>query len=163
MSLGFTADIVVPEPAPTFDIMFWSLAITGIPSTTHRGSLPAPIEEIPRIRMVVGAPGCPEYEEICTPAILPASIFSTEATGVSPITSDFTVVTEPVLASRLTVPYATTITSSSISASSSITTLIWALLLIGITASFIPTNVNTSVPLAGALIWYLPSTSVEVP
>ena len=90
---------------------------------TQRGSLPALMEEVPRTRIVEVEPGWPEPEVMDTPAIFPESILSTEVTGTWASCSLLKVDTEPVFASRLTVPYATTMASSRMFLSCSRSTL----------------------------------------
>ncbi len=96
--------------------------IMATPSTTYNGLLPALIELVPRIRMLVLEPGCPELWVICTPAILPDNILSREVAGISANCSAETEAMDPVFASRLVVPYATTTTSSNASLADSSST-----------------------------------------
>ncbi len=105
-SMSFGLRNVVDDAllSPVFDIERKSLAITGIPSTTQSGSLPALIDDVPRTRMVEVEPGCPEPDVIDTPAIFPESILSTDVAGTWANCSFLTDVTEPVFASLRTVP-----------------------------------------------------------
>ena len=91
-----------------------SLAALDIctPSIIYRGSLEELMELAPRIRMEVAAPGAPELEVTCTPAILPWSIWSALVTMDSFIWSFDREATEPVTSVRRCVPYPTTTTSS---------------------------------------------------
>ena len=61
-----------------------------------KGLLEALIEPIPRMRTEVPEPGCPEPEEICTPATEPSKAFTTLLVCAPLMVSSLTVVIEPV-------------------------------------------------------------------
>ena len=98
----------------------------GIPSTIHRGSFPALRELNPLIRIDGLEPGWPEEVVICTPATLPVRADAILDCCVLAMSSDLTTAAEPVKASFLAVPKATTMTSSSNSESSARTALMTA-------------------------------------
>ena len=95
----------------------------GTPSTTIRGSLPALTEEIPRTRIVAEAFGAPLEEISWTPATWPARASVTLVTCERESFSSSSTLAEPVKASLVVLPNATTMVSSSISVSTSRTTL----------------------------------------
>jgi len=81
------------------------------------------IEPVPRIRMLKPAPGCPLLEFTVRPVVAPCKACSKDVTGTSFNTfSAFTDEAAPVKDDFLAVPYATTITSSSIWLSAANTT-----------------------------------------
>ena len=57
--------------------------LTGVPSITNKGSLPALMEPMPLMRMLATAPGELEEEVTCTPGMLPANLSVNETTGKS--------------------------------------------------------------------------------
>ena len=84
-------------PAMSSELMSfrsWMASIT--PSTTISGSFDALIERVPRMRMVVVAPGSPVVDMKSAPAIRPWRALSTERTGTSLMSFILTVATEPV-------------------------------------------------------------------
>ena len=84
-------------PAMSSELMSfrsWMASIT--PSTTISGSFEALIERVPRIRMVVVAPGSPVVDMKSAPAIRPCNALSTESVGRSLMSFILTVETEPV-------------------------------------------------------------------
>lgn len=83
-----------------------------MPSTIHSGLLPALSELKPRMRMSGAAPGWPDEFVSCTPATLPASAWATFDCCDLAMSSDLITVADPVKASFLAVPNATTMTSS---------------------------------------------------
>jgi len=134
-----------------------------MPSTIQSGSLPALIEPKPRTRIEGVVPRSPDVLEVCTPATRPISAVATLEVCTLAISSDFMTAAEPVKASFLAVPKATTITSSIACASSFIVTLIRVFPAIGNCCGSKPTNVTTSVPFAGAESVYSPAVLVVVP
>ena len=65
-------------------------------SSAISGSFEALIERVPRIRMVVVAPGSPVVDMKSAPAIRPCNALSTESVGRSLMSFILTVETEPV-------------------------------------------------------------------
>src|SRR5665647_238938 len=88
------------------------ISVSGIPSTTYNGSLPALIEEDPLTLIVSPAPGFPEFEVTCTPAALPCSASPAFTIGRLAISADVTTDTAPVRSFLRCVPYPTTTTCS---------------------------------------------------
>ena len=121
------------------------------------------MEPIPRIRILALSPGCPFDETACTPATAPARAFEMLDTWRLPISSAFITEAEPVKASFLAVPYATTITSSIACVSSFITTFTRVFPATAIRWGSYPMNVTERVPSAGAESEYWPAALVVVP
>ena len=90
----------------------------GTPSTTYSGAELAEMELKPRIRMEGLLPGWPDDWTICTPATLPDRADVTLDTWDLASSSEWTTFAEPVKASYVEVPKATTMVSSSIWVSS---------------------------------------------
>jgi hypothetical protein len=116
------ANTLVPVllyPSPVFGVLKALIFpdCTGVPSITYKGSFPAFMEPIPRIRTDVVAPGAPENELICTPGIEPASLSSMAIVGISCNFSVAIVDAAPVKVDFLKVPYPVTTTSSRTSVS----------------------------------------------
>ena len=103
--LPISVDVLTPPP------------VNGKPSTTYNGSLLALIEVPPLIRILKAASGPPSERTTCTPAALAAMAPSKEAVLIFSISSDLIVDTAPVKSLRLTEPYPTTTTSSSLDTS----------------------------------------------
>ena len=82
------------------------------------------MELMPRIMMDGLDPRLPDDVVICTPATIPSSALVGSEDCTLAISDDFTTVAEPVNDSLVDVPKATTMVSSSISASGSSATLI---------------------------------------
>jgi hypothetical protein len=62
------------------------------------------MDEEPRTRTVIPAPGCPEFWITCTPGAFPWSAASTPATACPRTSSAFTLATALVTSARLAVP-----------------------------------------------------------
>ena len=119
ISLGFKEDIILKDlVSPLTPETATSPDTTGIPSMTYRGSFPAFMEPVPRKRIESAAPGCPLLLFTVTPGAEPCKTSSNELIGIS-FNIFFAEIVEaaPVNEAFLAVPYATTITSSSTSAS----------------------------------------------
>ncbi len=71
------------------------------------------MEPVPRTWMVALVPGWPLELNVCTPAILPLSALVTLLTCAFSSWSAATTPAEPVYSERFTVPYDTTMSSSS--------------------------------------------------
>ena len=121
------------------------------------------MEPKPRIRTVAPAPGCPEPEVVWIPAARPSRAFVTLATVRFSICSDLIVWAEPVKDSFLAVPYATTSTSLSDSASGSRATLTVPRSFTAISWFLYPMEENTSVLPVGTVMEYAPSISLTTP
>ena len=107
--------------------------------------------------------GLPDELATCTPAAAPAKACATFETWRLAISSAFTTVAEPVKASLVVVPNATTITSSIACVSSCIVTSMRDLPAIGSCCPTYPMNVTERVPSAGAESEYWPAALVVVP
>ena len=77
---------------------------TGVPSITIRGSLPALMLLIPRMRMLLTPPGPLDEELMFTPATPPASLSAIEMTGTSSSPSVSRVCADPVKDAFLKLP-----------------------------------------------------------
>ena len=78
--------------------------IIGVPSITYKGSLPALIEPIPRIRILLTEPGAPDALVTVTPGTEPAILSWTEATGTSDSLPGSTLAAAPVKLDFLKLP-----------------------------------------------------------
>jgi hypothetical protein len=72
----------------------------GTPSMTYSGSLPPEIDDEPRTRTVMAAPGVPEFCTTCTPASRPCSTWFTDVTGISSTVSGRSDETAPAMSPR---------------------------------------------------------------
>ena len=129
---------------------------------TYNGSLPALIDPIPRIRILLTAPGAPDELVTVTPGTEPDNLSCTEATGTSANLPGSTFAAAPVKLDFLKFPYPVTITSSREPASGFITTFIP--FFTGTTTVLSPTycTLNWFLP-SGTERWKLPSISETVP
>ena len=115
------------------------------------------------MRTIGLAPGLPDSLDIWTPATLPASDWATFDCCDFAMSSALMTVAEPVNASFLEVPNATTITSSIACVSSCIVTSMRDLPAMGSCCPTYPMNVTERVPSAGAESEYWPAALVVVP
>ena len=79
MSAGFRPAIAVwPMLSMSFNTSILGMFVpsNGIPSSTHKGSCVPFREDVPRIRILAGAPGVPEMLLTESPAICPANAWS---------------------------------------------------------------------------------------
>ena len=83
----------------------------------YNGCVPELIELRPRIKMVAGAPGCPDAMFICRPGTVPSRALIGLASVLFTILSVATVEAAPVKAAFFVTPYPVTTTSSSTSVS----------------------------------------------
>ena len=107
--------------------------------------------------------GLPDELATCTPAAAPAKACATFETWRLAISSAFTTVAEPVKASLVVVPNATTITSSIACAFSFSVTATLVCPAIAMVSVSYPMNETTSFPFAGAASEKVPFVPVVVP
>ena len=144
--------------------MLVRLAGYGAPSTMTSGSVEADREEIPRMLMLpLPAPGAPDAPFIWRPATWPTRALVTLVVARFCSSSAFITAAEPVKASFVVVPKATTMVSSSRLVSSSMTTLMIRRPSTGIFWPTKPMYVTDRTAFDGALMEYRPSAPVMTP
>ena len=117
----------------------------------------------PRTIIWGSAPGWPEFTRISIPGTFPCNIDIGFPVGEIAISFESTLVIAPVNAALDCLPYPITTTSDKATELLLIVTRILFRPFTGISCFSIPTNENTKIPSAGAVIEYFPSKSVTVP